>query len=201
MGDIHLVDSVGSKSRTMQSVLICCVLAFALACGGPTSPTPPGDSFTFTFDFSNRPEGWLAGFADYPVYMENQMVNVADYRTLPSPLDESKSALYISGINYSGNLFMFYKKQVFGLVPNALYDASFFVEIASNVPRGCFGIGGPPGESVFVKLGASGIEPQRVLTSDRYVLNVDKGNQSQGGAAAAVVGDIANSIPCQAARN
>ena len=46
---------------------------------------------------------------------------------------------------------MFLKKQVGGLRPNAAYAVSVTLDLATNVPTATFGIGGSPGESVFVK--------------------------------------------------
>ena len=153
----------------------------------------------FTFDFTAGTQGWMAGFSDYPAFLESQMGLLADYQPLPAPLDPSKSALFISGRNDSGNLFMFFKRRVDGLVSGALYAVSFAVDIATDVPRGCVGIGGPPGEGVYVKAGASTQEPRAVLLGGEYVMNIDKGRQSQGGAEATPIGDVANSIPCQSA--
>lgn len=72
------------------------------------------------------------------------------------------------------------------------------------MPSGCAGVGGAPGESVFLKAGASPAEPLALLgppSSDPRVspnlgMNVDKSNQSQGGIAASVTGNIANGQPC-----
>jgi len=44
-----------------------------------------------------------------------------------------------------------------------------------------------------LKAGASEIEPVKNVQGDNYVLNIDKGNQSEGGTNAIVLGDI--SIP------
>jgi len=74
---------------------------------------------------------------------------------------------------------------------------TFDVEIATNVPSGCFGVGGAPGEGVTVKAGVSLVEPDAVLDSAGYLrMNVDKGQQTNGGEAAIVLGDLANSREC-----
>jgi hypothetical protein len=177
-------------------IIIWASLAIGLAaCGGPTSPG--GDSHTFAFDFATGPQGWVGGFADYSRYLE-EMRLVTDYRPLPSGLDETKSALFISGFNNSGDLFMFYKKQITGLTPGRDYQVTFAVQIASPAPHGCYGPGAPPGEGVYVKTGASAKEPVPLLIGDEYVMNISKGRQSTGGSDAVVVGNIANSIPCEA---
>ena len=100
--------------------------------------------------------------------------------------------LFISGNNHSDDLFMFLKRQIVGLKPNTLYTLAFEATLESNIPPGSFGIGGSPGESVYVKIGASSQEPQKIAKAGFYFLNVDKGNQAQGGADAIVTGSLAN---------
>jgi Golgi nucleoside diphosphatase len=54
------------------------------------------------------------------------------------------------------------------------------------------GIGGSPADSVYVKLGASAAEPRVARDSEGMLaLNLDKGNQSQGGRDATVAGTVA----------
>ena len=79
------------------------------------------------------------------------------HRRLPDGLEGS--GLYIQGHNRSDNLFMFFKRQVGGLKADAEYTAVLYLDLATNVPEGLVGIGGSPGESVFVKTGASTVEP------------------------------------------
>jgi hypothetical protein len=54
---------------------------------------------------------------------------------------------------------------------------------------------------VFVKGGASGIEPLRVMDGTAgqttWIMNVDKGNQGSGGTDAQVLGDFANLVDCE----
>ena len=67
---------------------------------------------------------------------------------------------------------MFLKRQVIGLGPNTSYGVSVSIDLATDVPAGLVGIGGSPGESVFR-------------------LNIDKGNQAQGGESMVVLGNVA----------
>ena len=67
------------------------------------------------------------------------------------------------------------------------------VDLATNVPAGSVGIGGSPGESVFVKAGASAVEPVTVVDDNQYLrMNIDKGNQSRGGESMVVIGNVAH---------
>ena len=89
---------------------------------------------------------------------------------------------------------MFLKVQITGLKPTTAYKAGFHVEFATNESKACVGIGGAPGESVWVKTGASAIEPQPLLQSNgQFLMNIDKGNQAVGGKDAIVIGTIENS--------
>lgn len=88
---------------------------------------------------------------------------------------------------------MYAKRKVTGLHPGTVYNILFVVEFASNVPDNQVGIGGSPGESVYVKAGATTHEPDRVIDDMNYYrMNTDKGNQSQGGAEMIVIGDFSN---------
>jgi hypothetical protein len=159
------------------------------------SDDAPGISvFSASFDFNQSQDGWEADFTDLPANLDDTSFYQLkfEYTDLPSHLGDRKS-LMLSGNNHSDDLFMFIKGKVTGLIPNTSYNVVFEVELASNAPAGSVGAGGSPGESVYLKAGASGIEPKKITQSDKYVLNIDKGNQSTSGENAIVLGDI--SIP------
>lgn len=159
------------------------------------------------YDFRGGALGWTAEFADYPPQTDPNGTLYelfAGIRFMPRKLTYvPKRGFYIQGHNRSDDLFMFLKRRLSaeeGIVANQSYRIEFVITFASNAPTGCGGIGGAPGESVALKAGASQIEPLAVLQSNGYLrMNVDKGNQSQGGAAASVAGNIANGIPCSQA--
>ena len=170
--------------------------SLSLLCGCDSDPVGPSDLVQRTWDFTNGTDGFQAGFADYPPADEAIYRLRSDYLALPPPLDTSRRALFISGVNRSDDLFMFYKRRVGGLAPAVTYRASFDIEIATNVPNGCVGVGGAPGEAVWIKAGASREEPLAVDEGGQLRMNIDKGNQATGGENALVLGDIANSVPC-----
>lgn len=180
---------------------MCCrYLSFILLivlCGCSIEDNPSVSVFTASFDFSESQDGWVADFVDMPAgdndsaFFELKF----EYTSLPQHLGGRKSIM-LSGTNHSDDLFMFIKRKISGLAPNTTYTLVFEVELASNAPQGSVGAGGSPGGSVFLKAGASRIEPTKVLESDRFVLNIDKGNQSMPGPSAIVLGDIA--IPANA---
>jgi len=178
--------------RALPTVLLLC-LSGCGATGGPLG----GSGQTFEFDFNNGAQGWVAGFADYPVGEEAFFELDSGLRPLPAPLDQTRTGFFITGNNYSDDLFMYLKGRLAELKPNTRYSVQFRVEFATNAPQGCVGVGGPPGEGVFVKAGATVIEPDRVVMQTGlqpyYVMNIDKGGQAQGGKDAIVLGNIANS--------
>ena len=146
----------------------------------------------FPFDFTAMDEKFTAGFADLPTnYDTNQYALRSSRTNLPANLG-GKPALFISGANRSDDLWMFWKRKAVGLLPNTVYEATFDLELASAAAAGMIGIGGAPGESVFLKAGASTAEPRIVTDKSGWLrMNIDKGNQSQPGASAAVLGHAA----------
>ena len=143
----------------------------------------------FSFTFQSDAEGWTAGFADLPANFEPSIYELdSGYRPLPSGLEGN--GLYIQGHNRSDDLFMFFKRLIDGLKADATYEIFASLDLATNVPTNSFGIGGSPGESVYVKAGASTIEP--VAEGENLRMNIDKGNQSKGGASMVVIGNVAH---------
>ena len=155
----------------------------------------------FEFDFCEGAQGWEADYAEYVPDMEDTIQFEAGIRPLPSELGSECTGYYLQGMNSPDDLFMFLKRRLGsadGIEPGQEYRVEYTIVFASNAPTGGAGIGGPPGESVFLKAGASAVEPEVRLDSatDYYVINVDKGpGNSGGGKAASVTGDIANGLP------
>ena len=170
------------------------LLIFLFSCSLSDEEAPSISVFSASFDFDQSPDGWEADFADLPSYLDDTSFYELrfEHTDLPSNLGARKS-LMLSGNNHSDDLFMFLKRRITGLIPNTSYNLVFEVELASNAPENSVGAGGSPGNSVFLKAGASEIEPKKIVESDRYVLNIDKGNQSTSGYNAIVLGDI--SVP------
>ena len=163
------------------------------ACGGGDDafvPAPP-QAVTLATTFASGVDGWSGAYADYSTATAPTDV-VWEARALPAPL--SGNAYYTGGTNRSDDLFVYSKKKFTGFKPSANYTVSFEIEIATNLSSGCFGVGGSPGESVYVIAGAAPTEPKTVLTGDEYHVNLDRGNQATPGKAAQVLGNVANSV-------
>ena len=178
--------------KTHTGILLMIFFLLLVSCNNDDDGTP-APSTVFSYNFATGTEGWIGDFADYPAGEEEFYELIFSHAPLPEPLDVSKSALMLSGNNHSDDLFMFVKKEITGLVPNREYSIIFRIEFASNVANNQFGIGGSPGESVYLKVGATSIEPTKQIdTEGFYALNIDKNNQSQSGTDMIVVGNFSN---------
>ena len=172
-----------------MKTLSCLILSVCLLLACQKKEVPLTWNLRFTFDQSE--EGWQPGFADYPEADRNIYELSAGHEALPNNLNAGSKALRISGTNRSDDLFMFWKREVTGLVPNQRYSLAFELDLASQYPRNSFGVGGSPGAGVFLKVGASVIEPQPVLDEGGYWrMNIDKSNQAASGEDLKTIGDI-----------
>ena len=146
----------------------------------------------FTFSFENDDQGWLTGFADLPADFDQSTFELdSGHQPLPAGLEGS--GMYLQGHNRSDDLFMFLKSQVAGLRPDTAYAVTVSLDLATNVPAGLVGIGGSPGESVYVKAGVSAVEPLVEEDDAGYLrMNIDKGNQATEGEAMINLGNVAH---------
>jgi len=174
----------------------------AAACATPPPPAPPYPPQTveLEFDFRDGKNGWEAGFAEYHKDMEMQLGS--GLRPLPPELGVEGTGFYLQGMNRSDDLFMFLTRGLTtddGIIPGQEYRVSYRLVFASNAPTGAMGIGGPPGEAVFLKAGASPVRPEPYLDeTDYWMMNVDKGGGNSGeGDAATIVGTIENGLPAE----
>jgi hypothetical protein len=197
----------GSPARKIVSLMKLIVVAFLLAgIALPSTAAPrrravqtPPPQVILSFDFAGGSAlGWEAGFADYHEGMD--MRTEAGIRLLPPEVGPG-SGYYLSGWNYSDDLFMFLRRRLGpsdGIAAGRSYVVRFEVTLATSAGRDCAGIGGAPGESVYVKLGAAPLRPEPVLVGDELRMSVDKGNQAEGGVHASVAGTISadEPLPC-----
>jgi len=162
---------------------------------GPGQNSVLREAISASFDFRRGAQGWQAGFADYPAGEEEFFELESGIRPLPPELAAEGTGFFIQGNNHSDDLFMFLKRRLtrgHGIVANQTYQVRLKIVFASNAPSGAVGIGGAPGESVFLKAGAGPAEPRGIATNGYVQMNVDKGDQASRGQAASIVGDIAN---------
>ncbi|MEZ4371782.1 MAG: hypothetical protein R3B07_13195 [Polyangiaceae bacterium] len=167
------------------------------AAGAAGSGGGPPQTVTVDFDFNQGLQGWSTGFADYADGMLDLQLDSGS-RTLPAELGSGKG-LMIQGHNRSDDLYMFIKRSVgpeVGLRAYVKYHTTMRVEFASNAQSGCTGIGGAPGESVFLKFGLTPDNPVPVLMGGVWRMNVNKGDQGTAGPVGTLAGDIANGQMC-----
>nr|MBV6629445.1 hypothetical protein [Oceanococcus sp. HetDA_MAG_MS8] len=184
-----MVDSLLRPCRIAVVLLGGIILS---ACGGldtvaePTArrfqfQTEPGDDIRF-------------GFAEYPPGQEEDFNLEAGWERVPGAANTGTNGIFLNGNNRSDDLFMFFSTRITGLASNARYTVSFSVQLYTREGEGCVGIGGAPGESVFVKAGLTRFRPEVVNDGSGQVrVNVDKGNQAESGSEAIVIGDLAGS--------
>lgn len=182
---------ISKKRMNLRRLRIACTLCLVILVS--CDLTDPGyySSFSLSFDFNKPDDLWEGDFADYPEGDSTAYELQVAHATLPT--DQTKKGILITGNNGSDDLFMFIKQKVAGFRPNTTYAILFNVRFASNVPTGGLGIGGAPGESVYMKAGASVTEPKKVLDADTkiYRMNIDKGQQATTGDDMINIGNIA----------
>src|SRR5687767_13133841 len=183
------------QSGTMI-VLFCSVLLFL--CLLPSRSI--GQIIEFDFDFHRGAQQWTADFANYPpatntsgFYQLTSGIRLAPRKLTYVP----RRSFYIQGSNHSASLIMFLKRRLGasdGIVAGRTYRVEYMMKVASNAASRCVGIGSPPGEGVFLRAGASPVEPKPELEANGWLrLNVDLAT------ATTVTGDIANGLDCELA--
>ena len=175
------------KLKIFFWISLCLLLYPLVSCSGSNEK-----EYQFDYTFEVDQEGWVTDFADLPADSDPAFYELdSGWSELPSGLEGN--AIYLSGHNHSDDLFMFLKVQVDGLKPNTSYQVFFSIDLASNTPQGLMGIGGSPGESVYVKAGAVDYEPEVIEESDGWLrMNIDKGNQASEGEHMINLGTLAN---------
>ena len=149
--------------------------------------------FTISFPFNDSFQGWVGDFADYPETNSIAYELYVGHDLLPENLNTNGETrgLHISGKGNNRDLFMFMKRKISGLRPNATYELLFSVKLASNMPTG--GIG----ESIHLKAGASILEPRKELQAGVYRMNIDKGELAEGGEDMITIGNVGVSSTTQ----
>lgn len=167
--------------------LLLAVSVFSpISCNTNSIGTQP---LVYQSNFSRNADGWQAEYVDYSE-VTNDMNFESAWMGLPKPLDNARKAVMVSSVNRSDDVFMFLIRKLTGLQPNQAYQLVFTIELASTYANNAVGIGGSPGSSVFLKAGATAVEPKKLLNNGFYELNIDKGIQSEGGRNAIVLGNI-----------
>jgi hypothetical protein len=196
-----------ARTRTAVSGVAILSLLLAVGCARTTSPSRsapaparPAGPVKLSFDFSKGALGWEADFSDYAVSLTGMQL-VAGLRPLPPDLKTTGTGFFIQGNNnHNYDLFMYLKRRLGlgdGIKENQAYLVTYRMVFASNAGSNCLGVIGAPGESVFLKAGASSAMPVVTLRNGQYRLNIDKGEVNLSGKHASLVGTIANGLQCK----
>jgi hypothetical protein len=174
-------------SIKLLRISLCFLVLILASCSGSYE-----QEYRFDYTFEEDQQGWVTDFADLPADYDQAIYELeSGWSELPSGLEGN--AIYLNGHNRSDDLFMLLKTQVAGMKPNTTYKVFFSIDLASNTPEGLMGIGGSPGESVYVKAGAVNYEPEVIEESDGWLrMNIDKGNQASEGEDMINLGTLAN---------
>ena len=181
---------MGYEQNEIYRGLLALPLLALAGCGG-SGAGPSHPDLVRDFDFNAGAQGWSSDVSDVPADF-----SAADYEIsatiapLPAPLDSTRKALRLTSFNHSDDLWQFVKRQIDGLDAGALYRVRFDVQIASDAPENSAGVGGSPGASVFLKAGASPLEPSVRIENGERVFTLDKGNQANTGSDALLLGNV-----------
>jgi len=134
-------------------ILLPALLLLFTSC---TKADPAKDYREYTYDFNLGTQGWVSLFSDYPKGEESFYELEFTHTHLPAPLDTMVNAIKISGNNHSDDLLSFMVTRMTQLIPNAIYEVTFDITLASNVATNSIGIGGSPD----LALGVGGIDYQ-----------------------------------------
>lgn len=191
------ISSFMNPARIKKSLLILPLLGLLSACGSDNDIKTDPNTKKLHIDFNDGAAGWQAGFADYPAGQEAMYQLSSGLETLPTTLGTNRKGFKLSGSNHSDDLYMFVTKKIDGLEANTRYDFRFKVTFGTNAQKNCMGVGGAPGESVWIKVGAGKTEPKAANDgAGNLLMNIDKGQQATGGTDAIVLGNFANDREC-----
>ncbi len=197
-------------NRLWTTAISAATLALLAACGGSdddpvgtsTGATPTASARLLSTDFTQGADGWVGETSDYTTGTAPTEVVFEQRETDSLNLGYAKpsKAQFISGRNNSDDAFLYMKKQLPGFLANTSYTVTYTVNLLSNAPSGCMGVGGAPGESVWLVAGGSATEPKAVNDGTNIKFNLDKGNQAAAGATSVILGNLANGRACEGER-
>lgn len=159
-----------------------------------------GELLEHRFDFGQGKQGWRVGYADWFRDRADEHDVAHSIRDLPASVGVDGKGYFVKSNNFTDDILMYLTRpftEEDGLKPSTEYLLTFDLAFASNAQSGCGGIGGSPGDSVFVKAGGSTRRP--ATKTDKEGLErstIDHGQQAGDGRNMSVSGVIANGQEC-----
>jgi hypothetical protein len=171
--------------KSIKPLLMTLVSLSLIACSAKIEPK------SWSFDFTQDDSGFESVFADYHDDGHNfETFEMAYERVVIS--GTTNPGLRLQGHNRSDDLFMGIVKELSGLKASTTYTLTLSFTLYTEAEAGSIGIGGSPADSVYVKAGFTNVLPEVIEGQNGlWVLNIDKGQQSQGSAGIPVVGTMA----------
>lgn len=171
--------------KHIKTALVSVLALSLMACGSKAEPK------SWNFDFSQDDSGFESVFADYHDDGHNFETFEMAYERILIP-GTTTQGLRLQGHNRSDDLFMGIVKELTGLKPSTAYTLTLSFTLYTEAEAGSIGIGGSPADSVYVKAGFANQAPiVSKGNEDLWVLNIDKGQQSQGSTLIPVLGTMA----------
>ena len=144
--------------RNFSSILFLFLFFCLSSC---TKSDKPTDYREYGYNFISGTQGWDSLFSDYPKGEESFYELGFAYSHLPEPLDTTVKAIRLSGNNHSDDLLSFITTRISQLIPNAVYEVTFDITMASAVATNSTGIGGSP--DLALGVGGLGYEPANTV--------------------------------------
>ncbi len=171
--------------KTIKPLLVILTSLSLMSCNTKVEPK------SWSFDFTQDDSGFESVFADYHDDGHNfETFEMAYERAVIS--GTTNPGLRLKGHNRSDDLFMGIVKELSGFKASTTYTITLSFTLYTEAEAGSIGIGGSPADSVYVKAGFTNVLPE--VSEDNgglWVLNIDKGQQSQGSPGIPVVGTMA----------
>jgi hypothetical protein len=139
--------------------------------------------FSSAYDFNVSRYDWSGDYADYKIKDSSQVRFQFDRKKVPEAMGSDRQSVFLSGDNLGENLFLFIKKKITGLTPNTDYTIAFDVELICEV-------GQLSDDSIWLKAGATMMEPKKTLQGEFMRMDIDKGPSSSNGQDMIIIGTI-----------
>jgi len=165
-----------------------------IACKKAADPLPIR---FFDSTFQDGLDDWTGDFALYKTGQETAVAFSITQDKIPARTDSSAMGLRVEGTNTGESLFWFIKRKITGLDTSLTYKVAYRINLSTSYPDTV----GASGQITYIKAGASGEEPKKVLESNFYNVNIKKGDIGKSGTQMLLLGDVGNGLDSIAYRS